>query len=206
MADEEATTELPAGQPLGRRILTVAANVMVVAGLGAGLYLLAIWMRERTIRGSIEARDPIIFRCAEEFSLPADLIKAVIRVESKGEADAVSRRGAKGLMQVTDETKEEVRRRLRLEDGDLFDPGYNIAVGSAYLRMMLDRFGGDVYLALAAYNMGPTKLRKMLGEHPGLTGRQVVEQFAPGETRAYCRKVYEHLDAPYDKLPVTSPP
>lgn len=205
MDEQDLTTEAPAGPSRMHRVVKVAAIAMIVAGLAVAFYLLAVWLREQTIRGSIDVRGPVIYRCAEEFSLPADLIRAVIRVESKGEADAVSPRGARGLMQVTDETKEEVRRRLRIEDGDLLDPEYNIHVGSAYLRLMIDRFSGDVYLALAAYNMGPTKLARMLREHPDLTGRQVVERFAPKETRNYCRKVYRHLDAPLDKLPVTSP-
>jgi soluble lytic murein transglycosylase-like protein len=206
MDEQDATTEAPAEASRMHQVAKFAAIATIIAGLAVGFYLLALWLRERTIRGSIDVRNPIIYRCAEEFSLPADLIRAVIRVESKGDAEAVSPRGAKGLMQVTDETKQEVRRRLDIEDGDLFRPEYNLYVGSAYLRMMIDRFGGDVYLALAAYNMGPTRLARMLRENPDLTGRQVVERFAPKETRDYCRKVYRHLDAPLDKLPVTSPP
>jgi len=205
MAEEGTSAEDEPARLRTRRVVTVAATVTVVAGLVVAFYLLALWLRERTIRGSIDVRNPIILRCAQEFSLPADLIRAVIRVESKGEPDAVSPRGARGLMQVTDETHEEVRRRLGMADGDLLDPDYNIRVGSAYLRIMLDRFGGDVYLALAAYNMGPTKLGRLLREYPDLTGRQVVEGFGPKETRDYCRKVYRHLDAPLGKLPVTSP-
>jgi soluble lytic murein transglycosylase len=74
-------------------------------------------------------------------------------------------------------------------EGDLFDPDYNLRVGTAYLRMMVERFGGDLYLALAAYNWGPTSVSKARKAHPGLTGRELVIRHAPRETRAYCRRV-----------------
>jgi len=141
------------------------------------------------------------------YSLPPELIEAVIKVESSGRARAVSKKGAKGLMQVTAPAEAEVLNRFKIEaeagDERLFDPDYNIRVGTAYLRLMIDRFGGDVYLALAAYNMGPTKLSKLLKAHSGVPAREVVEQHAPKETRRYCRKVFDLTEGRYTTLPVT---
>jgi len=84
---------------------------------------------------------------------------------------------------------------------DLFDPEYNIYMGTAYLRMMIDRFDGDVTLALAAYNMGPTKLRKLLDDHPGQAGLQVVERYSPRETQRYVQSIFEHLGGRFRRLP-----
>jgi len=77
------------------------------------------------------------------------LIKAMIRVESDFNSEAVSSAGAQGLMQVMPATA----RDLQLEDP--FDPEDNIRSGTRYLRYLLDRFGSDTTLALAAYHAGP---------------------------------------------------
>jgi soluble lytic murein transglycosylase len=83
--------------------------------------------------------------------------------------------------------------------GDLFDPEYNVRIGTTYLRLMLDRFDGDVYLALAAYNWGPTNVARVRRANPDLTGRQLVERFAPPVTREYCRRI---MPGQPDRLPV----
>lgn len=85
---------------------------------------------------------------AASTGLNARLVMAVIAVESAFDARAVSRRNAMGLMQLTAETA------ARYGVGDPFDPEQNIRGGTTYLRWLLKRFGGDLTLALAAYNAG----------------------------------------------------
>jgi len=85
--------------------------------------------------------------------LDPDLIKAVIEVESGFELDAVSGKGAQGLMQIMPETGRE----LHLDNP--FDPAHNIEAGIRYLKAMLDKFK-DLRLALAAYNAGPGRVSK----------------------------------------------
>jgi len=86
---------------------------------------------------------------ATKYEIPSGLIKAVIQVESAGNQYAVSHRGAKGMMQLMDSTASD----MGVEN--VFDPKQNIEGGSRYLSGLLDKYSGDLRLALAAYNAGP---------------------------------------------------
>lgn len=93
--------------------------------------------------------DPFINHEARTQGIEPALIKAMIRVESDFDTEAVSSAGAQGLMQVMPATAQD----LQLEDP--FDPEDNIRSGTRYFRYLFDRFGSDVTLALAAYHAGP---------------------------------------------------
>jgi soluble lytic murein transglycosylase-like protein len=99
------------------------------------------------------------------------LVRAVIKAESSFDPDAVSRQGAMGLMQLMPKTA------LSLRVTDPYDPGQNIAGGVRHLRYLLDRFQGNLPLALAAYNAGETRVSR--------------ESRVPRirETREYVRRV-----------------
>ena len=101
-----------------------------------------------------------IQKAANKYDLSPELIKGVIRAESNFQVDAVSRAGAQGLMQLMPATAKE------LGVTKPFDIDQNIDGGTRYLRKMLDSFGGDVKLALAAYNAGPGTVRKYAGNVP----------------------------------------
>jgi hypothetical protein len=94
-----------------------------------------------------------------------DLVAAVLRQESGGKADAVSPKGARGLMQVMPETGVEVAQKIGLTDYDHENPEHNIKVGVSYLKEQLDTFK-DTKLALAAYNAGPEAVKKYGGVPP----------------------------------------
>lgn len=131
----------------------------------------------------------LIERESSAAGLDAGLVGAVVRAESGGDARAVSRVGALGLMQVRPSTADEVKERFGLGDGDLLDPAFNVRVGTRYLAYLLDRFEGDTLLAVAAYHMGPTRLAKLRRTHPELTSAELVRAHAGPQTRAYVRKV-----------------
>jgi len=95
------------------------------------------------------AFDRQIRQASTQFGLPFALIKAVVHQESQFNPYAVSRAGAQGLMQIMPKTGQTLGLR------DPFNAGENIMAGSAYLREMLDRYSGNLPLALAAYNAGP---------------------------------------------------
>jgi soluble lytic murein transglycosylase-like protein len=98
--------------------------------------------------------NPVIDWAARKEGLTPDLLREVIRQESASRPCAVSRAGAMGLMQIMPSTA----RGLQLLQP--FDPWQNVAAGSRYLREMLDRYQGDLALALGAYNAGPGAVDK----------------------------------------------
>jgi soluble lytic murein transglycosylase-like protein len=97
---------------------------------------------------------------AQLYELDHRLVKSVIEVESCFDAYAVSRVGARGLMQLMPATAKE------LGVSEPFNARQNIRGGSSYLRKMMNRFDGDVKLALAAYNAGPGAVEKYKGIPP----------------------------------------
>lgn len=117
---------------------------------------------------------PLIAETAARYGLETALVKAVVRVESAFYPRAVSRVGARGLMQLMPATARE------LGVSDSFDPASNLDGGCRYLAAMLERFGGELRLALAAYNAGPRSV-----EHYG--GVPPYE-----ETQRYVELVFKH--------------
>jgi soluble lytic murein transglycosylase len=111
-----------------------------------------------------------IERQAKLNRLEPALVLAVIAAESAFDPLARSVKGALGLMQLMPETARE------LGVADPFDPDANVAGGTRYLRRMLDRFGGDFTLALAAYNAGPSAVDRHGGVPPYPETRSYVER------------------------------
>ena len=99
--------------------------------------------------GERETYESLIQEAARRYKVPANLIRAVIRVESNFRPHAVSHAGAKGLMQLMPKTA------ASMGVSELFDPRQNILGGSRYLRVLINQFKGDAKLALAAYHAGP---------------------------------------------------
>ena len=129
---------------------------------------------------SVKTRDklfnPIIMEVAGRHEMDPALIKAIIMAESGHNPKAVSKRGAKGLMQLMPITAKS----LGVED--VFDPEHNIKAGVVYFKKLLNQFDGDVKLALAAYNAGSRKVRKYKGIPPFKA------------TRIYIRKVFKYYE------------
>ena len=117
-----------------------------------------------------------IDKAAKLYNIPSELIRAVIAVESAGDASALSHKGAVGLMQLMPSTAGS------MYVTDAVDPAQNIQGGTRYLRTLANQFNGDMVLVLAAYNAGPEAVRKYAGVPP----------FA--ETRDYVRKVMQRYN------------
>lgn len=119
----------------------------------------------------------LIKAAAAQYLVDADLITSVIAAESNFDPKAISRRNARGLMQLLPETA------MRLGVRDIFDPKENIGAGTRYLGELLKHYNNDLVLALAAYNAGPEKVQKF--------GR--VPPYA--ETISYVRRIRRDLES-----------
>ncbi len=126
---------------------------------------------------------------ANEQGLDVALVAAVVEAESGGDWRAKSSAGAKGLMQVTTIALKDVQDRYDVKGGDLYEVDYNLRVGTLYLKYLLERFEGDVALAVAAYHMGPTELDRGLKAYPDLSSRELISRHAGPQTRAYVDRV-----------------
>ena len=115
-----------------------------------------------------------IMQASQAYEVDPALIRAIILAESSYNPQAVSHRGARGLMQLMPGTAK------ALGVKDSFDPAMNIDGGVRYFRQLLDRFSGDVSLALAAYNAGSRYVRKYGGVPPF------------GATKRYIKKVLHY--------------
>jgi len=113
----------------------------------------------------------IVHEKASVYDIDPSLIKAVIKTESNWNSRAISNKGAIGLMQLMPATA------VDMDVHNPFDPEENIEGGTRYLRYLIERFNGDLTLALAAYNAGPKTVEKF-GYVPPIT-----------ETRQYVNKV-----------------
>lgn len=117
---------------------------------------------------------PLAKYAEEYYGLPQGIVAKMIGAESTGDPMAVSPKGAQGLMQLMPGTARD------LGVSNPFDPQQNVMGGSQYLRQMLDRFGGNVELALAAYNAGPEAVAKHGGVPPYKETQDYVRKLTGG--------------------------
>jgi soluble lytic murein transglycosylase len=128
--------------------------------------------------------DQIIKSKSKKYNIEPAMIKAVITAESNWDSKAVSKKGAIGLMQLMPPTARD------MQVQNPFDPEQNIEGGTKYLKKLLDRFNGNIRLALAAYNAGPGKVEKSRGI-PAIT-----------ETNKFVKNVIEIYKGKSNNKPV----
>jgi soluble lytic murein transglycosylase-like protein len=141
------------------------------------------WVRFR-LGANFDKYDPVIRETSERYGVDYALVKAVIKAESNFDPLAISRAGAKGLMQLMPGTAK------ALGVNDSFHPSDNIDGGVRYLRYLLDLFGGNLQLALAAYNAGEETVFRYNGIPPYQ------------ETRTYIQRVQQYFQN-YSSRPIT---
>ncbi|OQA04782.1 MAG: Soluble lytic murein transglycosylase precursor [bacterium ADurb.Bin400] len=129
--------------------------------------------------------DEHIIKYAQEYNLDSTLVAAVIFQESRFNTQAVSPKGARGLMQIMPATARMIAKELGAREYDLFNPETSIRFGSWYLRTLLDKYNGDVEFALAAYNAGSGNVDKWA--KAGL-----MDNIPFRETNAYVKKIQGH--------------
>ena len=110
--------------------------------------------KPRTRRKAKSPYKDIIQNVAKSYGISPDLIAAVIKCESNWKADALSPKGARGLMQVMPLT---AKGEFQVDPDHLWQPNVNIHVGTAYLRVLANRYNGNPSATIAAYNAGPRR-------------------------------------------------
>jgi hypothetical protein len=126
----------------------------------------------------------LIFETARRHEVNPQLVAAMVRAESAFDPEAVSHKGAVGLLQLMPATA----RRFGLERGDRYRPEKNLDAGVRYLRWLLDRYDGELSLTLAGYNAGEANVERYDGVPPFR------------ETREYIRRIYGFLGLSADAV------
>ncbi len=141
---------------------------------GQGPVVIEIKGRARTVYPvNVTRFDGLFAEAAAHYNLPVAFLKAVAKVESNFNPQAVSHADAKGLMQMIDSTARS------MNVSDPFDPRQSIFGGARYLRVLANKFDGDMALTAAAYNSGPERVKR-LGRIPKIR-----------ETQRYVRRVLQ---------------
>lgn len=159
----------------------LALGVMLLS-VGSGWFLKSIYPLKYT---------DIVEKNAEEFSLAPSLVYAIIHTESHFDSEAVSRVGAKGLMQLMDDTFEWVQKKLPGEPAPLsqiFEPSVNVRSGCKVMQILLKQFDG-LETALAAYNAGSGNVSKWLKNPQYSTDGVTLKEIPITETKNYVERV-----------------
>ncbi len=148
--------------PMPSQVAGSTAQQIGLSQIGSGVSLY-LGMPDRLFTDIIE-------KAAERHQVDSALVKAIIMAESRYNHRAVSKKGARGLMQLMPRTARSLGVR------DLFDPEDNINGGVLYMKKLLKRFKGDTKLALAAYNAGSRYVRHYKGVPPFLQTRTFIKK------------------------------
>jgi soluble lytic murein transglycosylase len=169
------------------------ASLVVGVGLIAVVLAMPLFQKAVTELTLPLADEGIIRQQAADKHLDPALVAAVIYAETKFDP-RTSPAGAEGLMQILPQTADFLARRsgaTNFTTADLGTPQVNIAYGSYYLRYLLDQYGGNTVLGLAAYNGGEANVNHWLAEARADRRRFTIADIPFPETRAYVRNVLQ---------------
>ncbi len=140
----------------------------ILTGLAAGIACVAVAAAVAVCIVFPNKYADKIDAAADEFGLDRALVRSVVWAESKFKSDAVSDKGATGLMQLMPETFDECATALYIPRGEnaMTDPEHSLRCGCYYLSLLIDKFDGDTSAALMAYNAGEANARKFLDGEP----------------------------------------
>ena len=175
-------------------LLVLSVVLMVVQGRGIWLKITHPFKYEATIR-----------QYAATYELDPLLVAAVVNVESKFDPNAQSAKGAKGLMQLMDDTASwgsEIIGLPNFKAEQLFQPDTNIRIGCWYLARLMGQYGGNKSIALAAYNGGSGNVTKWLQDPALCADGKTLKNIPFPETEAYVERVlkqYGSYQALYGK-------
>jgi soluble lytic murein transglycosylase-like protein len=139
---------------------------------------------------------PEISQLAQTRGLNPYLVLSIIRQESAFNPAAISSSGARGLMQLMPTTAQELLHKLKLPQeatSRLHDPQLSMTLGTHYFAGLMQRYQGNVVLALAGYNAGPTRAARWREQWPGVPTDEFIERSPLDETRNYVKLILRNL-------------
>lgn len=181
-----------------RRIRRLVALLILLCLILVGIQAKSLWVRfSHPLKYEVDIR-----KYATEYQLDPMMVAAVINVESKFDPNAQSHRGAKGLMQLMDDTAAWAAGHAGMTDytaDRIFEPSVNIRLGCWYLNRLQQQYKGDWQLTLAAYNGGSGNVSKWLGDPTISPDGKSLSEIPFEETESYLKKVLRQYDD-YQKL------
>lgn len=161
------------------------------------IFIIIIFLLGITILGVLTTKYPIgykslIIKYSNEYNVDPFLIASVINVESRYDKDAISKKDAKGLMQIGPNTGKWASEVLKIDnytEDKLFDPDINIRIGAWYLNTLFKEFNEDLNLVLAAYNAGSGNVNKWLADKEYCADGVNLTNIPFKETEEYLVKV-----------------
>lgn len=154
----------------------------------------AIYLESGRIKALFYPRKYSVYveKYSEEYNLDENLVYSIIKAESKFDEEALSRRGAKGLMQIADITRDWAIEELELSDDiNIYDPETNIRIGCWYLNTLYKEFG-KTELVIAAYNGGSGNVKKWLDNEEYSKDGENLHVIPFSETDKYVIKVNKY--------------
>lgn len=174
--------------------------LLIFLALCAAAILVALLAWPRARNEMMEMRYPLryealILRYSEEHDLDPFLVKGLIQAESSFRSQVVSPMGASGLMQIMPRTGEWLAERMGISftEEDLFNPAYNVRMGTYYLRLLINMFE-HVDTALAAYNAGMGNVRAWLEDERYSEDGETLHTIPFPETRNYVERVNRYME------------
>ncbi|MCL2077710.1 MAG: lytic transglycosylase domain-containing protein [Oscillospiraceae bacterium] len=170
--------------------------IAIIAVLGKTLYDYLEW-RYLLNTHPIEYSE-YVEKYAREYEIDKFLLYAVIKTESGFKSDAVSNMGARGLMQIMEETYNWLKKYRFYEDGldfdDMFIPSENIRFGSYLIRYHLNQYNGDMVCATAAYFVGDQRVNGWLADSRFSSDGKTLKEVPDPQTKHYVNKVKTAYD------------
>ncbi len=143
-----------------------------------------------------------VTKYSDEYNIDKYLVYSMIKAESGFDPNAVSYRGAKGLMQIMDSTGEWAAEKIDMEDFNaerLMEPDINIHIGCWYIARLLKQYNNNTEVALAAYNAGSGNVSKWLKDESKSSDGQTLDEIPFEETKNYVAKIKKYHSM-YKKL------
>lgn len=177
-----------------RKLIVIFVNLIILASAFFSVLFLVDYVQKKYVY-PLEYED-LVLEYSKEYDLSPYLVCAVINVESSFDKNAVSNKGAKGLMQLMDSTAEYVSKKINITEYDIFNEKDNINLGCYYLRYLLNKFD-DERLALVAYNAGEGTTRDWLTNEEYSKDGKTLYKIPYKETENYIDKIYKNQSKYY---------